>query len=165
MTKENHAPYIYSRLHALSSASGQISFQASQARLQLSMFVLHARQRISHGRQVPALLKAAWEQSVTLSNIIGGFSGCGIVPLNKHAVPITAFDPSRPTDVRIHQHNLQTPSQMASHSIHAEPTSFTCQSSLIGSQAQPIVHNEETLIATPLSSEPVIARFPQLGVR
>ncbi|KAH3873827.1 hypothetical protein DPMN_037067 [Dreissena polymorpha] len=43
----------------------------------------------------------------------------------------------------------------ASHSIHAEPTSSASQRSLIRSQAQPNAHNEETLLATPLSSEPV----------
>ncbi|XP_033755670.1 jerky protein homolog-like [Pecten maximus] len=42
----------------------------------------------------PALFRQAWETGLTPANIISGFRGCGIFPVNKEAVPRSAYAPS-----------------------------------------------------------------------
>ena len=47
----------------------------------------------------PSLLNKAWESSFTEANIRSGFAACGIFPLNRAAIPVSAFTPSVSTDV------------------------------------------------------------------
>lgn len=42
----------------------------------------------------PGIFKSAWEQALSPDNIISGFRGCGIYPLNENAIPQCAFLPS-----------------------------------------------------------------------
>jgi hypothetical protein len=46
----------------------------------------------------PALFSLAWEKAVSSTNVQNGFRACGIVPLNRRAVPTRAFCPSKLTD-------------------------------------------------------------------
>jgi len=49
----------------------------------------------------PTLFKEAWLSAVSPSNVINGFRACGIMPLNRNAIPSIAYGPSKPTDVSI----------------------------------------------------------------
>ena len=49
----------------------------------------------------PALFRKAWDKSVTSVNIKSGFKACGIIPLNREAIPESAFAPSDPSDCPI----------------------------------------------------------------
>ncbi|XP_069131674.1 tigger transposable element-derived protein 1-like [Argopecten irradians] len=42
----------------------------------------------------PSLLCQAWEAGITTTNIVSGFRGCGIFPVNKDAIPRSAYAPS-----------------------------------------------------------------------
>ena len=47
----------------------------------------------------PSLLMKAWQCSFTEANIRSGFASCGICPVNRAAVPASAFAPSASTDI------------------------------------------------------------------
>ncbi|XP_069114465.1 uncharacterized protein [Argopecten irradians] len=47
------------------------------------------------------IFRQAWEHGVTRENIISGFRGCGIFPLNPNSIPESAFLPSIPFDKSI----------------------------------------------------------------
>lgn len=49
----------------------------------------------------PTLFKEAWLSAVNPSNVANGFRACGIMPLNRNAIPSIAYGPSKPTDVSI----------------------------------------------------------------
>ena len=53
----------------------------------------------------PALFRQAWDKSVTSVNIKSGFKACGIIPLDRGAIPETAFAPSDPSDCLIGESN------------------------------------------------------------
>ena len=45
------------------------------------------------------LFRKAWDRAMICSNIMSGFRACGIYPLNRDAIPESAFGPSEPTNV------------------------------------------------------------------
>ena len=46
----------------------------------------------------PTLFRKAWDKSVTSINIKSGFKACGIIPVDRGAIPESAFAPSDPSD-------------------------------------------------------------------
>ena len=47
----------------------------------------------------PSLLNNAWQSAFTEANIRSGFASCGICPVNRNAIPDSAFAPSASTDI------------------------------------------------------------------
>lgn len=51
----------------------------------------------------PSLFNKAWETALCKENIVSGFSSCGIYPFNRLAIPPSAYGPSQPTDIPVHE--------------------------------------------------------------
>ncbi|XP_069136723.1 uncharacterized protein [Argopecten irradians] len=67
-----------------------------------SEFLSSAAFNIVNDWTFPGIFRQAWYLGVTKENIVSGFRGCGISPLNREAIPVSAYLPSDPFDKPFH---------------------------------------------------------------
>lgn len=48
----------------------------------------------------PGIIDIAWKKAFTATNIINGFRACGIYPFNPSVIPLSSYEPSKPTDAK-----------------------------------------------------------------
>ncbi|CAH1792421.1 unnamed protein product [Owenia fusiformis] len=58
------------------------------------------------------LFREAWCKSVTPSNVKNSFRACGIIPLNRDAIPVEAYAPSESTNRPLPQPEQQSTSAL-----------------------------------------------------
>ena len=74
----------------------------------------------------PTLFRKAWDKSVTSINIKSGFKACGIIPVDRGAIPESPFAPSDPSDCPMSADNPgdDDANSLSNHSEHVSPTAF-----------------------------------------
>ncbi|MES9884670.1 MAG: helix-turn-helix domain-containing protein [Sedimenticola sp.] len=108
----------------------------------------------------PTLFSSAWEKTVTAANIRSGFKACGIFPFNEHAVPLSAFAPSEPTNLTSpdvsREEITNTPEYTATPISPQNPSTFADQTS---SNTEYDDHSVDTLPVIDLSDPTTLAKF------
>ena len=124
----------------------------------------------------PSLFRKAWDQSVTCSNIKSGFKARGIIPLNRAAIPESAFAPSDPSDCPLDESpdNAPVATDTSVISVNASSSSSTAENPMElfemtafapdGAASSEMNQNElssvlECVVPETCNSDPVLSRL------
>jgi hypothetical protein len=98
----------------------------------------------------PTLFRQSWEKALSVENITNGFRACGIHPFNENAVPLTAYGPSKPTDVQLTQNGQNSISCTTTDDAMSTGTPVTTDTLLTASP-----YTAET-ISTPFTADAML---------
>ncbi|KAK3104222.1 hypothetical protein FSP39_025431 [Pinctada imbricata] len=90
----------------------------------------------------PPLVNKAWKAAMTPSNAVSGFKACGIYPVNRHAIPRSAFEPSECFDKMCVQddQNDDTTITESNKSYHVDDVPM--ETNVDRSKDAPVIHTE-----------------------